>query len=135
MGKTNYNPYDFKMNEIKHKEQRLQLLLHGSGCQYEEGSCPEVAYCSIMKKLWKHIIVCNDNKCSTQHCIESKYLLSQYRNGANAINQYCLPINEDKKEKVKYFHSCNSGNQRQRKKSKEEESQPSCTKRMKHNMF
>merc|ERR1711933_631921 len=72
-------PCNISVEKIKHKHQRLLLLLHASKCQHKEGTCPEVAYCSILKELWKHMMECKDIKSSTEHCLESQQILAHYR--------------------------------------------------------
>jgi len=93
------------MSKVKHKQQRLSQLLHASKCQHKDGTCPEIPYCSILKKLWKHVVRCKNNKCSVEHCKESRYILTNHQ---NSNFQFCVPARKDVKRKYLKYQSTNN---------------------------
>ena len=49
---------------LRHQQQRLLLLRHAAKCPHEGDSrCPVTPHCAGMKKLWKHIAECKNQKC------------------------------------------------------------------------
>ena len=63
---------------LRHQQQRLLLLRHAAKCPHENGKCPVTPHCAGMKRLWKHIADCKDQKCLVPHCVSSRYVLSHY---------------------------------------------------------
>ena len=63
---------------LRHQQQRLLLLRHAAKCPHEDGRCPVTPHCAGMKRLWKHIAECKDQKCLVPHCVSSRYVLSHY---------------------------------------------------------
>ena len=80
--------------KIKHKQQRLLLLRHASKCQAEDGRCSVTPYCASMKRLWRHISDCRDQRCPVQHCMSSRYVLSHYRRCRDTRCPACAPVRE-----------------------------------------
>ena len=80
--------------KIKHKQQRLLLLRHASKCTAKEGECRKTPHCAEMKKLWKHISECHDNKCKYPHCLSSRYVLMHYRKCKDSRCPACAPVRE-----------------------------------------
>ena len=62
---------------IKRQNARLEELRHASRC--DNRNCTEINNCQRVKKLWVHIVTCNDgNECSYPDCVGSKYVLAKY---------------------------------------------------------
>lgn len=80
--------------KIKHKQQRLLLLRHASKCTAKDGECKKTPHCADMKRLWKHISECHDNKCKYPHCLSSRYVLMHYRKCKDALCPACAPVRE-----------------------------------------
>ena len=77
---------------IKDDQERILQLFHASTCQYENGSCPKSPFCIDSKNLWIHIKACRDNNCKLLQCVNSRRILSHYRDcKACAI---CTPVRE-----------------------------------------
>jgi E1A/CREB-binding protein len=81
-------------SKVKIKQQRLLLLRHASKCTFEDGKCPITPNCTQMKKLWKHIADCKQQKCTVPHCMSSRYVLSHYRKCKDPKCQSCEPVRE-----------------------------------------
>jgi E1A/CREB-binding protein len=45
-----------------------------------------------MKRLWKHITKCKDQKCLEQHCCSSRYVLIHYRSCKDFRCQICYHV-------------------------------------------
>lgn len=89
---TNHEPTS--KSRLRHKQQRLLLLRHASKCSYKDGQCPVTPLCGGMKRLWKHISDCKDQKCKVQHCMSSRYVLSHYRRCKDTRCPACEPVRE-----------------------------------------
>eukprot|EP00516_Mucochytrium_quahogii_P005909 CAMPEP_0203747238 /NCGR_PEP_ID=MMETSP0098-20131031/2444_1 /ASSEMBLY_ACC=CAM_ASM_000208 /TAXON_ID=96639 /ORGANISM=" , Strain NY0313808BC1" /LENGTH=1738 /DNA_ID=CAMNT_0050635603 /DNA_START=601 /DNA_END=5817 /DNA_ORIENTATION=+ len=77
---------------LKQRQQRLLLLRHASRCPSTEGTCKITAHCAPMKKLWKHIAKCKDERCSVPHCVSSRYVLSHYHRCKKDDCPVCKPV-------------------------------------------
>ncbi|KAL7524412.1 hypothetical protein ACHAWF_000938 [Thalassiosira exigua] len=47
-----------------------------------------------MKRLWKHIAECKNQKCLVPHCVSSRYLLSHYHGCKDVRCPVCGPVRE-----------------------------------------
>ncbi|VEU37356.1 unnamed protein product [Pseudo-nitzschia multistriata] len=79
---------------IRHKQQRLLLLHHSAKCPHEDGLCPITPHCVDMKRLWRHMEGCKDNRCNVRHCFSSRAILSHYRKCKDAACPACGPVRE-----------------------------------------
>ncbi|GMI42377.1 hypothetical protein TrCOL_g11584, partial [Triparma columacea] len=79
---------------LRHQQQRLLLLRHAAKCPHENGKCPVTPHCAGMKRLWKHIAECKDQKCQVPHCVSSRYVLSHYHRCKDARCPVCMPVRE-----------------------------------------
>lgn len=79
---------------LRHQQQRLLLLRHAAKCQHEDGRCPVTPHCAGMKRLWKHIAECKDQKCLVPHCVSSRYVLSHYHRCKDVHCPVCGPVRE-----------------------------------------
>jgi len=79
---------------LRHQQQRLLLLRHAAKCQHDDGRCPVTPHCSGMKRLWKHIAECKDQKCLVPHCVSSRYVLSHYHRCKDVRCPVCGPVRE-----------------------------------------
>ncbi len=79
---------------LRHQQQRLLLLRHAAKCQHEDGHCPVTPHCAGMKRLWKHIAECKDQKCLVPHCVSSRYVLSHYHRCKDVRCPVCGPVRE-----------------------------------------
>lgn len=79
---------------LRHQQQRLLLLRHAAKCQHEDGKCPVTPHCAGMKRLWKHIAECKDQKCMVPHCVSSRYVLSHYHRCKDVRCPVCGPVRE-----------------------------------------
>ncbi|GMI49286.1 hypothetical protein TrCOL_g6897 [Triparma columacea] len=79
---------------LRHQQQHLLLLRHSAKCPHENGKCPVTPHCAGMKRLWKHIVECKDQKCQFPHCISSRHLLSHYHRCKDARCPVCIPVRE-----------------------------------------
>jgi len=77
---------------IRHNQQRLLLLRHASKCTELEGHCKVTPHCDEMKRLWKHISVCQKKECNAPHCMSSRAVLSHYRRCKDARCAACAPV-------------------------------------------
>ena len=58
------------------------------------GRCPVTPHCAGMKRLWKHIAECKDQKCLVPHCVSSRYVLSHYHRCKDVRCPVCGPVRE-----------------------------------------
>lgn len=79
---------------LRHQQQRLLLLRHAAKCQHEDGRCPVTPHCAGMKRLWKHIAECKNQKCVVPHCVSSRYVLSHYHRCKDVRCPVCGPVRE-----------------------------------------
>ena len=79
---------------LRHQQQRLLLLRHAAKCQHEDGKCPVTPHCAGMKRLWKHIAECKNQKCLVPHCVSSRYVLSHYHRCKDVRCPVCGPVRE-----------------------------------------
>eukprot|EP00536_Pseudo-nitzschia_multiseries_P016034 jgi/Psemu1/247266/estExt_Genewise1.C_10040019 len=79
---------------LRHQQQRLLLLRHAAKCQHGDGRCPVTPHCAGMKRLWKHIAECKDQKCLVPHCVSSRYVLSHYHRCKDVRCPVCGPVRE-----------------------------------------
>merc|ERR1712238_45367 len=79
---------------LRHQQQRLLLLRHAAKCQHDDGRCPVTPHCAGMKRLWKHIAECKDQKCLVPHCVSSRYVLSHYHRCKDTRCPVCGPVRE-----------------------------------------
>ena len=79
---------------LKLQQQRLLLLQHVAKCPHGEGLCPVTPHCWSMKKLWEHVKHCSLVKCSTPHCVSSRYVLSHWCNCVDQTCRMCKPARE-----------------------------------------
>jgi E1A/CREB-binding protein len=79
---------------LRHQQQRLLLLRHAAKCQHEDGKCPVTPHCAGMKRLWKHIAECKNQKCQVPHCVSSRYVLSHYHRCKDVRCPVCGPVRE-----------------------------------------
>jgi E1A/CREB-binding protein len=79
---------------LRHQQQRLLLLRHAAKCQHEDGRCTVTPHCAGMKRLWKHIAECKNQKCQVPHCVSSRYVLSHYHRCKDVQCPVCGPVRE-----------------------------------------
>ncbi|KAL3914640.1 MAG: hypothetical protein SGARI_000021, partial [Bacillariaceae sp.] len=79
---------------LRHQQQRLLLLRHAAKCHHEDGRCQVTPHCAGMKRLWKHIAECKDQKCLVPHCVSSRYVLSHYHRCKDVRCPVCGPVRE-----------------------------------------
>jgi len=87
-------PVSDRQQVLRHQQQRLLLLRHAAKCQHEDGRCPVTPHCAGMKRLWKHIAECKDQKCLVPHCVSSRYVLSHYHRCKDVRCPVCGPVRE-----------------------------------------
>ena len=75
---------------LRYQQQRLLLLRHAAKCPHEDGRCPVNPHCAGMKRLWKHIAECEDQKCQIPHCVSSRYVLSHYHRCKDTRCPVCI---------------------------------------------
>ncbi|KAL9183138.1 hypothetical protein ACHAXT_004925 [Thalassiosira profunda] len=79
---------------LRHQQQRLLLLRHAAKCPHQDNQCPVTPHCAGMKRLWKHIAECKDQKCLVPHCVSSRYVLSHYHRCKDVRCPVCGPVRE-----------------------------------------
>jgi hypothetical protein len=79
--------------DVRHMQQRLLLLRHSAKCQHEDG-CPATPHCTSMKRLWKHICKCKNQKCLVPHCVSSRHVLSHNYRCKDVGCTVCGPLRE-----------------------------------------
>jgi Bromodomain/TAZ zinc finger len=89
-GNNRSNNDDMK---IKHKQQRLLLLHHSAKCT-NDTNCPITQHCAEMRRLWRHMEGCKDNRCDVPHCFSSRAILSHYRKCKNNNCPACVPVKD-----------------------------------------
>eukprot|EP00978_Attheya_sp_CCMP212_P045484 scaffold348462_cov62-Attheya_sp.AAC.4 len=87
-------PGSDRQQVLRHQQQRLLLLRHAAKCPHEDGRCPVTPHCAGMKRLWKHIAECKDQKCLVPHCVSSRYVLSHYHRCKDPRCPVCGPVRE-----------------------------------------
>lgn len=91
---ANGRPVSDRQQVLRHQQQRLLLLRHAAKCQHEDGKCPVTPHCAGMKRLWKHIAECKNQKCVVPHCVSSRYVLSHYHRCKDVRCPVCGPVRE-----------------------------------------
>jgi len=87
-------PNSDRAQVLRHQQQRLLLLRHAAKCPHEDGRCPVTPHCCGMKRLWKHIAECKNQKCQVPHCVSSRYVLSHYHRCKDVRCPVCGPVRE-----------------------------------------
>lgn len=86
---------DSNQEKLQAKQQhRLLHLRHAIKCPYEKTKCPISPHCWKLKLLWKHLLVCKEQYCSTPLCVSSRFLLDHYRKCPKNTCVVCLPVRE-----------------------------------------
>lgn len=85
---------------LRHQQQRLLLLCHVAKCPHEDNPCHVTSHCAGMKRLWKHIAECKDQKCLVTHCASSRYVLSHYHRCRDVKYPVCGPDRSHEKAKM-----------------------------------
>mmetsp|Transcript_26503 Transcript_26503/g.30812 ORF Transcript_26503/g.30812 Transcript_26503/m.30812 type:complete len:764 (-) Transcript_26503:73-2364(-) len=85
-------PNSDRAQVLRHQQQRLLLLRHAAKCPHEDGRCPVTPHCCGMKRLWKHIAECKNQKCQVPHCVSSRYVLSHYHRCKDVNCPVCGPV-------------------------------------------
>jgi len=80
--------------QVLRLQHRLLSLRHAAKCPHDGGQCPVTHHCAGMKRLWKHMAVCKDQKCLVPYCISSRSVLSHYRRCKDARCRLCGPVRE-----------------------------------------
>ena len=99
---------------LRHQQQRLLLLRHAAKCPHQDNLCPVTPHCAGMKRLWKHIAECKDQKCMVPHCVSSRYVLSHYHRCKDVRCPVCGPVREAiprSHEKQKQMQALKQGHQ------------------------
>ena len=99
---------------LRHQQQRLLLLRHAAKCPHQDNQCPVAPHCAGMKRLWKHIAECKDQKCLVPHCVSSRYVLSHYHRCKDVRCPVCGPVREAihrSHEKQKQMQALKQGHQ------------------------
>lgn len=99
---------------LRHQQQRLLLLRHAAKCPHQDNQCPVTPHCAGMKRLWKHIAECKDQKCQIPHCVSSRYVLSHYHRCKDVRCPVCGPVREAihrSHEKQKQMQALKQGHQ------------------------
>lgn len=99
---------------LRHQQQRLLLLRHAAKCPHQDNQCPVTPHCAGMKRLWKHIAECKDQKCLVPHCVSSRYVLSHYHRCKDVRCPVCGPVREAihrSHEKQKQMQALKQGHQ------------------------
>lgn len=89
---------------LLHQQQRLLLLKHASRCQ-EVVRCPVISCCAGVKRLWKHLGICKDRKCSFPHCLSSRYVLCHFRDCEDIHCLICGPVKRNENDTLMYSHN------------------------------
>jgi hypothetical protein len=71
---------------LRQKRKRLFVMWHSAQCDNDACSCAK------MKKLWKHLKLCADNKCKYPHCYSTRVLLTHYRKCSASDCDLCTPV-------------------------------------------
>jgi TAZ zinc finger len=79
---------------LRQQQQRLLLLRHASKCRQKDGECTVTPHCAGMKKLWKHIAECKDQKCTVPHCVSSRCVLWHYHRCKDEACAVCGPVRD-----------------------------------------
>ncbi|KAL7549755.1 hypothetical protein ACHAWF_013022 [Thalassiosira exigua] len=99
---------------LRHQQQRLLLLRHAAKCPHQDNQCPVTPHCAGMKRLWKHIAECKNQKCLVPHCVSSRYVLSHYHRCKDVRCPVCGPVREAihrSHEKQKQMQALKQGHQ------------------------
>lgn len=80
--------------KVRLAQKHILMLRHAAKCCHT-GSipCPVISNCLEMKKLWTHVLSCNDTACQVKKCHSTKSLLSHYyscENGDRCL--VCGPV-------------------------------------------
>ncbi|KAL3805325.1 hypothetical protein HJC23_009032 [Cyclotella cryptica] len=107
-------PTSDRQQVLRHQQQRLLLLRHAAKCPHQDNQCPVTPHCAGMKRLWKHIAECKDQKCLVPHCVSSRYVLSHYHRCKDVRCPVCGPVREAihrSHEKQKQMQALKQGHQ------------------------
>lgn len=75
-----------KSTTARRKQERLLWLHHSAGCTKKE------CHCAAGKRLWEHMELCNDDKCSVKHCHSSRLILAHFSRCKNEKCPICPPV-------------------------------------------
>jgi len=75
------------------KQQRWLLFLrHASKCTAEEGHCPYTPHCHVARKLWEHVLSCQNGACNYPRCVASRELLKHHQRCQDQRCPVCGPV-------------------------------------------
>lgn len=80
---------------IRRKQKRLLDLYHSAQCKHDDtiyGPCRSSSSCSLMKRLWRHLSTCIDDRCTVPHCFSSRTVLGHYHRCKNDSCTICAPV-------------------------------------------
>ena len=75
------------------KQQRWLLFLrHASRCTAAEGTCAYTTHCPVARRLWDHLLTCDDPACTHLRCVPSRELLKHHQRCRDAGCPVCVPV-------------------------------------------
>lgn len=77
------------------KQQRWLLFLrHASKCTAVEGQCPFTPHCHVARKLWEHVLSCQNGACNYPRCVASRELLKHHQRCQDPQCPVCAPVRQ-----------------------------------------
>ena len=82
-----------KKNQWRWTHTLLAALFHGNRCPIPHGcSCPVSNKCHHSKRLWNHVIGCNNTQCQVSNCIPARQVLLHFSKCKKALCPVCGPV-------------------------------------------
>ena len=96
------------------KQQRWLLFLrHASKCNAPDGQCPYTPHCHVARRLWAHVLSCQNSACTYPRCVASRELLKHHQRCQEQSCPVCAPVRHTMMKQRAMQHQMHSEQQQQ----------------------
>jgi hypothetical protein len=77
---------------IVNQQRWLFFLRHASKCNAPDGQCPYAPHCHVARKLWAHLLSCQNSACTYPRCAACRELLKHHQQCKDTTCPVCDPV-------------------------------------------